>query len=70
MKKEILDILDKSTSNSMKADEIVDLVSNLIAQSRDYWRDILDVEERNGDDVMWGLSSTMFDAINEGKVER
>lgn len=45
MKQKILEILDKSTSNSMKADEIIGIIEEAIANPQyDMWEDYDDGE--------------------------
>jgi hypothetical protein len=59
MKQQILDILDKSTSNGMKAKEIMELLNRrhdlIIAK----WNDILSEDEMSGRDVIYKVANDM-----------
>lgn len=59
MKQQILDILDKTTSNSMKANEIVQLLKQRRQDVIEKWEDILQEDERSGYDVMYSVADDM-----------
>lgn len=52
MKQQILEILDKSTNNGMKAEEIMELLEERAGDVAAKWMDILEDEEMSGDDVL------------------
>lgn len=59
MKRQILDILDKSTNNGMKADEIVQLLKQRRQGVIEKWGNILSEDERSGYDVMYSVANDM-----------
>lgn len=56
MKQQILDILDKSTNNGMKAEEIVQLLEQRRQAVVEKWEEILQEDERSGYDVMYSVA--------------
>lgn len=52
MKQQILEILDKSTTNSMKATEIMNMLEERAGDVAAKWMDILEDEEIPGDEVL------------------
>ncbi len=52
MKQQILEILDKSTTNGMKATEIMNMLEERASDVAAKWMDILEDEEIPGDDVL------------------
>lgn len=52
MKKQILEILDKSTTNGMKATEIMNMLEERAGDVAAKWMDILEDEEMPGDEVL------------------
>lgn len=52
MKQQILEILDKSTNNGMKAKEIMEMFENRAGDVAAKWMDILEDEEVSNDDVL------------------
>ena len=52
MKQQILEILDKSTNNGMKAAEIMGMFETRAADVAAKWMDILEDEEIPGDEVL------------------
>lgn len=52
MKQQILEILDKPTSNGMKAAEIMGMIEERAGDVAAKWMDILEDEEIPGDDVL------------------
>nr|DAV72014.1 MAG TPA: hypothetical protein [Caudoviricetes sp.] len=52
MKQQIIAILDKSTNNGMKADEIMELIKERAGDVAAKWMDILEDEEMTADDVL------------------
>lgn len=59
MKQQILEVLDKSTNNGMKADEIVQLLEQRRQDVIEKWEDILQEDERSGYDVMYSVADDM-----------
>lgn len=59
MKQKILEVLDKSTSNGMKADEIVQLLEQRRQDVIEKWEEILSEDERSGHDVMYSVADDM-----------
>lgn len=59
MKHQILDILDKSTSSGMKAEEIVQLLEQRRQDVIEKWEEILSEDERSGHDVMYSIADDM-----------
>ena len=59
MKQQILDILDKSTSNGMKAEEIMQLLKQRRQDVIEKWEEILQEDERSGHDVMYSIANDM-----------
>ena len=59
MKQQILEILDKSTNNGMKAEEIVQLLKQRRQDVIEKWGDILSEDERSGYDVMYSVADDM-----------
>ncbi|MDO4642241.1 MAG: hypothetical protein Q4A74_00190 [Cardiobacteriaceae bacterium] len=60
MKQQILEILDESTSNGMKADDIVQLLEQRRQDAIEKWEDILQEDERSGYDVLYGVVDDMI----------
>ena len=52
MKQQILAILDKSTNNGMKVEEIMEMFENRAGDVAAKWMDILEDEEMTADDVL------------------
>lgn len=52
MKQQILEILDKSTNNGMKAEEIMEMFENRAGDVAAKWMDILEDEETPADEVL------------------
>lgn len=52
MKQQILEILDKSTTNGMKATEIMNMLEERAGDVAAKWMDILEDEEVPSDDVL------------------
>lgn len=59
MKQQILEVLDKSTNNGMKAEEIVQLLEQRRQDVIEKWGDILSEDERSGYDVMYSVADDM-----------
>lgn len=59
MKQQILDILDKSTNNGMKAKEIMQLLEQRRQDVIEKWEEILSEDERSGYDVMYSVADDM-----------
>lgn len=59
MKQQILEVLDKSTNNGMKADEIVQLLEQRRQAVVEKWEEILQEDERSGYDVMYSVADDM-----------
>lgn len=59
MKQQILEILDKSTNNGMKAEEIVRLLRQRRQDVIQKWEEILSDDERSGYDVMYSVADDM-----------
>lgn len=59
MKQQILEVLDKSTNNGMKAEEIVQLLEQRRQDVIEKWEDILSEDERRGYDVMYSVADDM-----------
>nr|DAM53858.1 MAG TPA: hypothetical protein [Caudoviricetes sp.] len=59
MKQQILEILDKSTNNGMKAEEIVQLLEQRRQDVIEKWEDILSEDEQSGYDVMYSVADDM-----------
>jgi hypothetical protein len=59
MKQQILEVLDKSTNNGMKAEEIVQLLEQRRQDVIEKWEEILSEDERSGHDVMYSVADDM-----------
>ena len=59
MKQQILEVLDKSTNNGMKANEIVQLLEQRRQAVVEKWEEILQEDERSGYDVMYSVADDM-----------
>ncbi len=59
MKQQILEVLDKSTSNGMKAEEIMRLLEQRRQRVVSKWEMILSEDERSGHDVMYSVADDM-----------
>ncbi|MBF0971247.1 MAG: hypothetical protein HXK06_00065 [Actinomyces graevenitzii] len=59
MKQQILEILDKSTSNGMKAEEIVQLLEQRRQDVIEKREGILQEDERSGYDAMYSIADDM-----------
>lgn len=59
MKQQILEVLDKSTNNGMKAEEIVQILKQRRQDVIEKWEDILSEDERSGYDVMYSVANDM-----------
>ena len=59
MKHQILEILDKSTSNGMKAEEIVQLFEQRRQDVIEKREGILQEDERSGCDAMYSIADDM-----------
>lgn len=59
MKQQILEILDKSTNNGMKADEIVQILEQRRQDVIEKWEEILSDDELSGCDVMYSVADDM-----------
>ena len=59
MKQQILDILDKSTNNGMKAKEIMELLDERGGYVIEKWTDILDGEIVTFDELLYGVVHDM-----------
>ena len=60
MKQQILDILDKSTSNGMKAEEVIKLLEQRRQRVVSKWEMILSEDARPGHDVMYSVADDMI----------
>lgn len=59
MKQKILEILDKSTNNGMKAKEIIELLEQRRQYVIEKWEEILSGDEQSGYDVMYSVADDM-----------
>lgn len=59
MKQQILEVLDKSTNNGMKAEEIVHLLEQRRQAVVEKWEEILQEDERSGYDVLYDVADDM-----------
>ena len=59
MKQQILEVLDKSTNNGMKADEIMVLLDERAGYVIEKWTDILDTEIVVFDELLHGVVHDM-----------
>lgn len=60
MKQQILDILDKSTSNGMKSEEIMRLLEQRRQRVVSKWEMILSEDTRSGHDVLYPVADDMI----------
>lgn len=60
MKQQILDILDKSTSNGMKSEEIMRLLKQRRQRVVSKWEMILSEDTRSGYDVLYPVADDMI----------
>ena len=60
MKQQILDILDKSTSSGMKAEEIMRLLEQRRQRVVSKWEMILSEDTRSGHDVLYPVADDMI----------
>jgi len=60
MKQQILDILDKSTSNGMKSEEIMRLLKQRRQRVVSKWEMILSEDTRSGHDVLYPVADDMI----------
>lgn len=60
MKQQILDILDKSTSNGMKSEEIMRLLEQRRQRVVSKWEMILSEDTRSGHDVLYPVVDDMI----------
>lgn len=60
MKQQILDILDKSTSNGMKSKEIMQLLEQRRQRVVSKWEMILSEDTRSGHDVLYPVADDMI----------
>nr|DAD96786.1 MAG TPA: hypothetical protein [Podoviridae sp. ctdDI2] len=60
MKQQILDILDKSTSSGMKAEEIMRLLKQRRQRVVSKWEMILSEDTRFGHDVLYPVADDMI----------
>lgn len=60
MKQQILNILDKSTSNGMKAKEIMRLFEQRRQRVVSKWEAILSEDTRSGHDVLYPVTDDMI----------
>ena len=70
MKQQILEVLDKSTNNGMKAKEIMELFDERAGYVIDKWTDILDSEIVAFDELLHGVVHDMkcsMEDFNDGE---
>lgn len=72
MKQKILEVLDKSTNNGMKADEIINIIEQAITQTQyDMWeRRKADRSRPSINSVDWVVAmieNKLFGEVNDGK---
>ena len=60
MKQKILEILDKSTNNGMKAEEIMQLLEQRRRRVVSKWEMILSEDSRSGHDVLYPVADDMI----------
>lgn len=69
MKQQILEILDKSTNNGMKAEEIMQLLYQRYDLVVGKWDDILSEEEMSANDILHDVAGDMIcseEDLNDG----
>lgn len=69
MKQQILEILDKSTNNGMKADEIMQLLNHRYDLVTGKWEDILSEDEPSAHDMLYNVAGDMIcpeEDLNDG----
>lgn len=70
MKQQILEVLDKSTNNGMKAEEIMQLFNHRYDLVIAKWEDILSEYELSGHDMLYNAAGDMIcpeEELNDGE---
>lgn len=60
MKQQILEVLDKSTNNGMKAEDIMQLFNHRYDLVTSKWEDILSENELSAHDILYSVAGDMI----------